>query len=239
MELCWSQEPKQRPSFTELIQLLLPYVSEEAIARMKFEERSFYFEQKRKEQMGLDEQSETKPSRREFKKKDYMNDKDRPPDDGSDRPLTETEKSDLMDSTFIQYNNNSNTSSENHRLSDFTVQGDRADEPLMNHQASSEFLENGGSMASLSGTDSNDKDDLSKPILVKPAERSIVPMHHPLTTMTNGPQECRKSRQESISCQSSSSASESNGENFETLIDADTNAPLNGNLPNGNILLNS
>ena len=236
MEQCWSTDPNQRPKFTEIVRLLLAYVSDEAIERLKFKERSFYYEKSREQPVDLDEESEQNHSRREFKK-DYMNDKDRPPDDGSDRPLTETEKSDLMDSTFIQYsnsNNNSNTSSEHHRLSDFTVQGDRADDPVVNHQASSEFLEN-GSVASLSGTDSNDKDDLSKPILGKPAEQVIVQIQG----LNNGPPECRKSRQESISCQSSSSASESNGENFENLMDAESNAPLNGNLPNGNILLNS
>lgn len=230
MEQCWSNEPKQRPSFKEIVQLLLVYLGEEGIARIKFRERSFYFEDLKRQQMKPDEQNHQ--SRKEFKK-DYLNDKDLPPDDGSDRPLTETEKSDLMDSTFIQYNN-SNTSSENHRLSDFTtVRGDQADEPVANHQQNSEFLEN-GSVAS--GTDSNDKDDLDKQILVKPEQ--VIVQIQPL----NGQPELRKSRQESISCQSSSSASESNGENFENLnnlIEADSNAPLNGNLPNGNIMLNS
>lgn len=232
MELCWTIEPKRRPSFKEIVQLLLPYVGEEAIEQLQFREHSFYFEDLKRQQMKPDEQNEANHSKREFKK-DYLNDKDQPPDDGSDRPLTETEKSDLMDSTFIQYNNNSNTSSENHQLSDFTVRGDRADDPMSNHQQSSEFLEN-GSATSLSGTDSNDKDDLNKPILVKQPEQVIVQIH-PL----NGQQESRKSRQESMSCQSSSSASESNGENFENLMDADSNAPLNGTLANGNIMLNS
>lgn len=201
---------------------------------MKFREKSHYFEELKSEQMKEQVKETNKQSRKEFKK-DYLNDKHLPADDGSDQPLTENEKSDLIDSTFIQYNpneaynNNSNSSSENHRLSDFTVRGDRADEPLLNHLANSEFLEN-GSVASLSGTDSNEKDDLAKP--VKPEQ--VIVQIQPL----NGQSE-RKNRQESISCQSSSSASESNGENFENLIEAESNAPLNGNLPNGNILLNS
>ena len=232
MELCWAFDPKCRPSFKEILRLLLSYVSDEDIERLRFKERSFYYEDQRKQQMGSEESNNQKQSKRQFKK-DYLN--DQPPDDGSDRPLTEAEeKSDLMESAFIQQNNNSNTSSEDHRLSDFTsVLGDRTNDPFVSHEASSEFLED-GSVASLSGTDSNDKDDLSKLGLVKP-EQVIVQ----IPPLNNGQPESRKSRQESISCQSSSSASESNGENFENLMDPGSNVPVNGNLPNGNILLNS
>lgn len=255
--MCWTKKPKERPTFIEIIKMLLPHAyfkspkdeSEKSVEKFKeeFEERSFYYEHLKK--TNSDETSSGSRSKKDLKKEEYSNEKNVLDDDGSDEPLTKLNLNGELkgDPEFQQLYNDSSNNSEKHCLSDFTSKGsDLTAELNAVEQQNSEFSEN-DSNYSLSSQ--------SKPeeIIVEmhnvDKERTELNRRHQLTNFKNSSLSSlnnKKSREESISYQSSSGTSTSNEENFSLAADLihqpqinNSKIPINGNLPNGNIIFNN
>lgn len=245
MDLCWAKDPKQRPSFLNIIEMLLPFINDE-----KFKEKSFYFEyiNNPSKYKSNASKSNNGRSKRDIKKEEYLLDKNFLQDDGSDEPLTNQQQS---ESAELQIYNNSSNNSEKYHLDDFTSKESDLTAELNEHQNNSEYSENESSHSSSSQIN-NHKEDFNKfnlmasnqDMMKNKLHETIVEFSPDKKTelkncsTSNDSSLIKKNRQESISYQSTSSASTSNEENFDNLIERNS-ALGNGNLPNGKILLNS